>query len=431
MIVITLFFLIASLFFMKVFYKKKMYFELSFFFSGVYFLYIPLIYVFIFGYLPIPMEFSEIRVPDIYYKDFSYEIAIVSGFWFLFNALIALLNFIYPNSIQPTKNFTDRDCFSFFMLYEVLAISVFVQSGLLDADAHWARSKEDFMHNEGTSALLLIFCTAGVRYLVVAMLAYKMFIEEKWKTFSVLLLIVSLTDIYTTGNRITFLVVLVLVFINLVIFKKKKILILGAIISVPLGFFMTMYRILRSQLHSEDTFIEGFSKGWYLALDNMHLDSKIVLEFVSGVTESINLNVLLAILKDYGPNVDYIYGLSYFKSLVWWIPRSIYEDKPESITVTAARYYAPNSDGSLVATAIGEAYINFSYFGALLLPFLIFSFKKVILLTFGKYRVIDFLLVVYGFILFRMAFSDLFVYLLFSFLILCLYSYFLKIRVKF
>lgn len=377
------------------------------------------------------MEFGETRIPDISIDKFENEIFLVSIFWFLMNFTLLSLNYIFPVKYTPSKFVTDKFVLFIFFSYELIAISLFIASGLNDGDGHWARSKEEFMHEQGTAALLLVFSAAGLRLFSVALLVHKIFNSDSYLKYVLCLIFLAFTDIYTTGNRVTLLVILFASIFNLFVLKKFKILTVAFLLSIPFGFFMTMYRILRSQLHSEDSFLDGFQKGWYLAIDNMHLDSKIVLEFVSGITESINFNVLLGVFRDFGSNVDYIYGASYFKSIVWWIPRSVYENKPETITVIAANHFAPFSDGSLVTTAIGEGFINFSYLGVVLTPILLFVFKRFLIGFFGCYRFASILLMIYGFIIFRMAFSDLFIYLCFSFLFFWSYNYFSKKRFLF
>lgn len=417
MIFLSAAFLILSFYFAKEYFSKKMFFEMSFFAAGFYFLYIPFLYILVFDYLPIPMEFSGTWIPDVFIDKYDTEILSVSAFWFLMNFFIYSINYLVPIKKNNTvRDISDKSVFFVFCVYELFAIALFVASGLHEGEAHWARSKEEFMQEQGTLALLLVFSTAGLRLLAVAILVERIFSSMNKNKFSICLAILAATDLYTTGNRITLLVILFVVVFNLFFFKRYKFILIALLISIPFGFFMTMYRILRSQLHSEDSVWEGFQKGWYLAIDNMHFDSKIVLEFVSGVTESININVLLGIFRDFGNVAEYVYGASYFKSVVWWIPRSIYEDKPETITVIAAKHFSPYSDGSLVTTVIGESFINFSYLGVILTPFLIYSFKAAIVKFFGNYRFFNVLCMIYGFVIFRMAFSDLFIYLCFSFI---------------
>lgn len=216
MIFLSFSFLLLSFYFAKEYLVRKMTFELSFFFAGFYFLYIPLLYVSVFGYLPIPMEFSGTRIPDIFLDKYEVEILAVSAFWFLMNFFIFFINRATPTSQNITgKDVSPRLVFSIFFFYEVCAILLFVAAGLHEGDGHWARSKEDFMLEQGTAALILVFSTAGLRLLSVALLIDKIFSTPNRFYFIACLILLAVTDLYTTGNRITLLIILFLSLIHI------------------------------------------------------------------------------------------------------------------------------------------------------------------------------------------------------------------------
>lgn len=73
------------------------------------------------------------------------------------------------------------------------------------------------------------------------------------------------------------------------------------------------------------------------------------------------------ILKNVPGQKDYLYGESYWKLLVAWVPREIWPDKPDNISnivteVSTTGYLAPAQD----VTFCGEAYWNFGWTGIFL-----------------------------------------------------------------
>lgn len=79
------------------------------------------------------------------------------------------------------------------------------------------------------------------------------------------------------------------------------------------------------------------------------------------------------VIRDFPKKHDYIYGASLVKPFVFWIPRFIWEDKPESLTSYIGRYYYGTSRGKEYSTGMtitGEFYINGGLVGILVLSFL-------------------------------------------------------------
>ena len=301
-----------------------------------------------------------------------------------------------------------------FFVYEALSFLLFFASGLGSGGSHWSLGKEEFMKETGTLGLIFVFMVAGSRYAFVALATLSLFQEKKRLIACLTLIVCSITDLYMTGNRITMLLVLFCFMYYLLKNKEYKIIGIGCLVALPFGWFMVIFRFIRSQLHSESSVLEGFSKGLDVASGMLDFNSGVVFEFMSGISESVNFNVLIGVYTRYGSGVDYLSGSSYWKALVWWVPRSLYEGKPETITLEVAKVFAPHEHVSLVATALGESFANFGYFSAVLLPFILFGFRSIVEKLYVSERYCDFVKLVYGFLLFRMAFSDLFVYMIFG-----------------
>src|SRR5271165_737109 len=85
-------------------------------------------------------------------------------------------------------------------------------------------------------------------------------------------------------------------------------------------------------------------------------------------TEGQAVLLLMHVVNDFGGKFDYLHGSTYGRLLTFWLPRSVYPDRPLDFTSQAARCYLPGESTSLCATALGEAYANFGFAGLLVLP---------------------------------------------------------------
>ena len=370
---------------------------------------------------------SEMCIRDsINLAEYQFELLMILISWITVNQFNLMLSvFKFKNSWIKLKSINDDTLYRLFFSYEFLAFFVFIASGLDSGGSHWAKSKEEFMADTGSLGLLLVFLTAGARYSLVALSFYKLLEGKDRLLASVLMIICGITDLYTTGNRITALLIVFCFFVYFIIEKKYLFIMCLGLLAVPFGWAMTIYRFVRSQIHSESSIISGLIKGLDVAEQMLKLSTSALFEFLSGVTESVNVNVLMGVYKVFGTQEDFLLGSTYAKAIVWWIPRSIYEDKPVTITLEAAKVFAPYSNVSLVTTALGESFANFGFFSVLLLPLALLIARWFIDKLCVTPGYADCVKLVYGFLLFRMAFSDLFVYMLagLSFLALLSFKY--------
>ena len=148
--------------------------------------------------------------------------------------------------------------------------------------------------------------------------------------------------------------------------------------------------------------------------------------FFLEISESINMNVLYLIFNSYD---KFLYGSTYLKPLFFYLPRSIWTSKPESITTLAAKEFG---GASLVTTIIGEMYMNFYLFGIILTPIFLlimdYLFTK-LLKNFGAISGI--ILFIFGVLIFRMPFSDEFLVFIFLWIILVITSWLNKYKFKY
>src|SRR5258708_14177237 len=85
-------------------------------------------------------------------------------------------------------------------------------------------------------------------------------------------------------------------------------------------------------------------------------------------TEGHAVLLLMHVVNDFGGRFGYLHGSTYGRLLTFWLPRSVYPDRPLDFTSQAALCYLPGETTSLCATALGEAYANFGLASLLVLP---------------------------------------------------------------
>jgi len=147
--------------------------------------------------------------------------------------------------------------------------------------------------------------------------------------------------------------------------------------------------------------------------------------FFIGISESVNVNVIYDLFNRYD---EFLLGATYLKPLFFYVPRSIWEAKPESITVITANFLGGSS---LVSTIIGEMYMNFSILGIIILPIVLWFTEGVITKYLRPYGSISSIVgFFFGILFFRMPFSDEFLVFVFLILILTFFNIFKKYKFK-
>jgi hypothetical protein len=85
-------------------------------------------------------------------------------------------------------------------------------------------------------------------------------------------------------------------------------------------------------------------------------------------TEGHGVLLLMHVVNDFGGKFAYLHGGTYGRLLTFWLPRSVYPQRPLDFTSQAALCYLPGESTSLCATELGEAYANFGLASVLVLP---------------------------------------------------------------
>lgn len=400
-------------------FKRGVNFKVGLSFAVLFFVFIP-IWVMIFEGT---LFLSE---KDFYYttiKDVVLKQNIKTSFLliiFIFSIIVYL--FI------PTKKISNEDVSTLFkpsisfylIIYIIGMLIVFIGSGLLEG-GNWYQNRHHFFESSGAFAVLIAFIINSAKVLILSSIVYK-WIKGEWKFIKFLIYAVSFSflDMFFSGNRIYLFCTAII--IGLLLFKKypKK-----TIVSFPflipctfiLGYFASIFRHMRGPL-----FAEGLPS-WSIftaALDRaMMLEPPNFSSFFLGISESVNVNVMYDLFRGYN---DYLYGATYFKPFFFYVPRSIWEAKPQSITVLTADFLG---GASLVSTVIGEMYMNFYLFGIVLLPIFLWYTDVLLTKALQNYGIMaNVVMFFFGILIFRMPFSDEFLVFVFLVLILRAFNYF-------
>ncbi len=406
-------FLLILNYFLITFFKTGFTFKGGIAAGVLYFIYIPIWVLILTGKLTVfKPDFGRTIVTNVVLKD---EI-ITSLVLILY--LFSILVYLYTPSIKLGRKPLNYDLNiklkNVVFIYLITLIIILAGSGLLKG-GDWYHNRNIFFKEGGSIAVLIAYIYNAAKILIIVAMFYA-FQMEKLKLLRFLFLLFGFTlfDMFISGNRIYLFVTIVI--LALIVIKKhpiKSLIITPLITPIVLffGYFGNIFRHMRGPLFANglptyDVFVYSLKRA--IRIDPPRLDS-----FFLNMSESINVNVIYNIFDNYQ---ETLFGATYLKTLLFYVPRSIWESKPESITVIAANTYGYSS---LVTTIIGEMHMNFSYFGIILLPILL-MFTESIITRFSKknlfYGLLSFF---FGMLIFRMPYSD--EMLVFIFLVVIVY----------
>lgn len=173
--------------------------------------------------------------------------------------------------------------------------------------------------------------------------------------------ILAIYFIYITDDRRDFLAVL-LVPIFLLIYYNKFPIKLALVVIPTVLFFITYISIaLRSNTNSLDVIFS--EKDVFIKIIEVETDFSIVYD-----------DLIFLLKKLTSGEAQYLFGFTLIKPLFYFIPRSIFPDKPESLSIIYSQTFNPGfaaSGGSQPITIIGDLFWNLSYFS--LVPLFIFG----------------------------------------------------------
>lgn len=405
--------------------KKGVTFKVGISFGTLFFVFIPVWVMIITGTLELSKaDFSYTTISDVVLKkNINSSFLLIA---FLFSIIIYLYFPSRFSDIEINTNFKPS-IKSYFIIYIIGMIIVFVGSGLLEG-GNWYENRHYFFESAGALAVLIAFIINSAKVLIISSLVYKWINKELgFYKFLVLVIAFAFWDMFFSGNRIYLFCTAIL--IGLVFFKRypKKTLVAFPFIfpaTFFLGYFASIFRHMRGPLFLNglptfEVFVSSLNRAMFLEPPNPK-------SFFIGISESVNVNVIYDLFNRYD---DFLIGATYLKPLFFYLPRSIWEGKPASITVITADFLGGSS---LVTTIIGEMYMNFSILGIIILPIILWFTEGLITKYLKLYGSISNIVgFFFGILFFRMPYSDEFLVLVFLVIILTFFNVFKKYKFKF
>lgn len=418
-------FLLLLNFFVFNLFKREFSFKLGICFGLLFFVFLP-VWVMIFtGGISLALSgFGNTGIKNIILEDNLQSSVILIIFIF------SIIIYLYLPQIRIKRKLNKKFkplISSYFICYLIGMTIIFIGSGLLNG-GNWYDNRHNFFISSGSLAILLAFVLNSSKILIISSLFYKWIKNDYGVTkFLTYLFSFVILDMFFTGNRIyVFCTAIVLGLIFLKRFPKKMFFLSPIIIPIVtiLGYFASIFKHMRGPLFEQGIptvpiFIAALLRA-------ISLEPPRISMFFLEISESINMNVLYEIFNSYD---KFLYGSTYIKPLFFYLPRSLWSNKPESITILAANEFG---GASLVTTIIGEMYMNFYLFGVIILPvslLLMDYFFTKLLKNFGAISGV--ILFIFGILIFRMPFSDELLVFIFLWIILILTSWINQYKFKF
>lgn len=208
--------------------------------------------------------------------------------------------------------------------------------------------------------------------------------------FIVVLLVTVFLGFFATGSRSSVMLT-ILSFLVIYSLRTRKLPILRYIGAAAV--FFVLFGLF-GQIRSASTFNQG-----NIDVDEISLDySENLKRAVAEANEWASLGADIAIYYNVPEEHSYLYGKTYAAFLTFWLPRSLWADKPHGAGYYLGKeiYGAP---AGIPPTAVAEAYWNFGIIGVMLLAFLNGALIRVISEAFVRYDHIPAIRVIYVVIL--------------------------------
>jgi len=216
-------------------------------------------------------------------------------------------------------------------------------------------------------------------------------LESSQKITAMIVMFLSSIILFNNFTRMFLLMMFLYIFIYFYI-KSKKIYLLQ-ILLLAFGSFSLLVTMLFNRVYHEIDFVKIFD---YLK----NIEPAGLIKLID------NYFVYEAYLKtiEYFPKMhDYLYGNTIIRVLFFWIPREVWENKPEGLTSYVARLFFGTSRSAEYSTGMtitGEFYINFGVMGvvifSLLLGYISAYMVKRLLITNKEYvQIISLMFIVY------------------------------------
>ncbi len=300
------------------------------------------------------------------------------------------------------------------------AVTLFVVTGV-SSGGHWADAKGEFLLTGGTPAMLALSLFAAVRLAALIALAAMYWHDQitlKW--FALWMGAMCVVDLYTTGNRIFTLQTLIVITALLMVRGRWFQIGVLSLAALPFGVLMTMFPLIRVYMHrwtggfalssATSALGEGYVEAKEYFLPNLGIG-----EFLMGVTEGININVLVVVVEEFHRSVGLLLGSGILRGFVFWVPRSVWPGKPPTLSILIGqRLLGGESRGvSMGATIFGEFWANFGFLGFVMIPVVLYVINFAISKLIRDTTMRTIAAFIFGYSVVRMPVSDFTVMFLF------------------
>lgn len=359
-LVIIISFLIACQFFMQ----KKIDFLTGSKLGFIFFVGGPCLQFFIFG------RIKQIDVPIDNFTSYSSPLLLTVIFLTGLFLFVLKSKCLYLSVLQKISNFEVSKGFlySFLFIYITLAAYLFIDSGKLSG-GHWYSSHAEQFQNSPITVVLshvkniLRFSLPGI-----CLISFKSEVISR-KKFIAILILESIIEMFLSGNRIIMLVSF-LAYILAPGRRRKELIIL--VLLLPLILQLNyLFPIMRGMMWSEGAnsaqILNSINAISHAKSDDEASDVELLM---SGAFEASNINMANFVISHYPSVDDFFYGKTFIlRPVLFFLPKSIWSDRPEGFGVTLGELSGMNVDGlALNSTYIGEAYANFGLISILILP---------------------------------------------------------------
>jgi hypothetical protein len=368
------------------------------------FLGIPLAWIGVAGVLPLASDFaytslSNASLADGYFLFYLCAASISSVI------TLALLSRVvgFVRFSTASKASIRRDTIAMVLsvaVYLLGTLTVYLYS-INSLEAHWYRSREEFVQTMGTAGIVVSYMTTGARLMVIGSIARL----AQQRGFTALVAVISgvfsIYDVLITGNRIGLLLMVFCFLVVAVSRRQYRLLVAGLIAAPLLAYVLSLYAYVRPYLYSGQG-IEAIAEA---SAANISQSTEGLSSIFLGGIESVNISVIKK-LYEADEQIPQQFGATYARPILIPVPRSVWPSKPQSPTVLAGEMFA-GGNTSLVVTFIGEGLINFGRIGFLLGLFLVVVSIRGFAFFFKEWGANGIFQAMLGFLSIRMAFSDL------------------------
>ncbi len=254
--------------------------------------------------------------------------------------------------------------------------------GILSGEAHWAKTRDESMTSDSGSTIniALLYVKNSSRLLYFSAL-FALWRNGHFRTpvFFIIWFASLAFDVYLSGNR--FIIAASGMLFAFYLLRDGRWIWIAACLAIfpPVAWFATVFMRARGRLYSLDA---GQSTTSFLA-DVSRESSTSTIEYIANTFEGINFNTFVSIFYDAPNRIPFLYGETFAKAFVFWIPRTIWNDKTVRVGQIIGETYAGDPALSIVATLPGEAWLNFGYGAIIAIPILIWFASRLMPLLFS------------------------------------------------